>query len=193
MQLRKAFRLALAAVAIGLAGTTPARAAECADMWDWVNSACRKLVDTYRNGDNDLMISGYSWHTPWTWTAEKRAEENEAAWGGGWGRTVEKENGDTDSIFFTVFSDSHRKPEYNLGYAWNTYWGPRSGVQGGLGWTAFIMARSDIANGWPFPAVLPLASVRYDRVTVYATYIPNFGGGVNNGSVLYVFGKVALK
>ena len=30
-------------------------------------------------------------------------------------------------------------------------------------------------------------------MTVYATYIPNFGGGVNNGSVLYVFGKVALK
>jgi palmitoyl transferase len=192
VQFRKFSRLAVAAVAAWLACATPAREAECADTWEWVNSACRKIVDTYRNGGNDLFISGYSWHTPWTWTAEKRAEENEYAWGGGWGRTVEKENGDTDSLFFTVFSDSHRKPEYNLGYAWNTYWGPRSGVQAGLGWTAFIMARSDIANGWPIPVALPLASVRYDRVTVYTTYIPNFGGGIYHGSVLYVFGKVAL-
>jgi lipid IVA palmitoyltransferase len=192
VQLRKVSRLAMAAVATWLACAPPAQAAECADMWEWVNLACRKLVDTYKFGGNDLFISGYSWHTPWTWTAEKRAEENEYAWGAGWGRTVEKENGDTDTVFALVFSDSHRKPEYNLGYAWNTYWGRRDSIQGGLGYTAFILARSDIANGFPIPAILPLASVRYDKVTVYTTYIPNFGGGINHGSVLYVFGKVAL-
>ena len=40
--------------------------------------------------------------------------------------------------------------------------------------------------------MLPLASLRYDKVTLSSTYIPNVGGGVNNGSVLYVFGKIAL-
>ncbi len=69
-------------------------------------------------------------------------EENAAAWGGGWGRTVENARTATPtSVYFLVFSDSHRKPEYNLGYAWNTYWGPRSGIQAGLGYTAFIIAR----------------------------------------------------
>ncbi len=30
----------------------------------------------------------------------------------------------TPSIFL-VFSDSHSKPEFNLGYAWITFWGQR--------------------------------------------------------------------
>jgi palmitoyl transferase len=51
-----------------------------------------------------------------------------------------------------------------------------------------LIARSDIANGWPFPALLPLGSLRYDKATLFATYIPNFGAGINHGSVLYVFG-----
>ena len=183
---------AAVALFVSMAASAPARAAECADLWDWLNKACRKLVDTYEDGGNELLVSGYSWHTPWTWTAEKRAEENSNAWGGGWARTVEHENGDTDTVYALVFADSHNKPEYNLGYAWSTYWGPRNFIQPGLGVTAAIIARSDIANGWPFPVVLPLASLRYDRVTVMATYIPNFGGGINHGSVFYFFGKIAL-
>ena len=134
---------ACAAVVIFLAGATRAEAAECADLWDWLNTACRRLADTYDKGGNELIVSGYTWHTPWTWTAEKRAEENANAWGAGWGRTVERENGDTDTVYFLVFSDSHSKPEYNLGYAWNTFWGPRSGIQPGLGYTASFVARSD--------------------------------------------------
>lgn len=192
MGTRRWATLICTAIVIGLTAAAPARAAECADLWDWLNKACRRLADTYDNGGNELLLSGYSWHTPWTWTAEKRAEENANAWGAGWARTVEREDGDTDTVYALVFSDSHRKPEYNLGYAWSTYWGPRSFIQPGLGYTASLIARSDIANGWPFPAVLPLFSLRYDKVTLLSTYIPNVGGGVNNGSVFYVFGKIAL-
>ena len=183
----------LFAAALGALFPAPARAAECADLWSWLNAACRRLADTYKYGDNALLVSGYSWHTPWTWTAEKRAEENEYAWGGGFARNVERENGDTDTVYGLIFSDSHSKPEYNLGYAWNTYWGQRESIQAGLGYTALIVARSDIANGFPFPAVLPLASLRYSKVTLFTTYIPNFGGGVNNGSVFYIFGMIGLQ
>jgi palmitoyl transferase len=56
-----------------------------------------------------------------------------------------------------------------------------------------LVARTDIANGFPFPAVLPLASLRYSKVTLFSTYIPNIGGGVNNGSVFYIFGMVGLQ
>ena len=166
-------------------------AAACDDLWDWLNAPCRRLVDTYEYGGNDLLVSGYAWHTPWTWTREKREEENSNAWGGGWARTVERVNGDVDTVFFLVFSDSHSKPEYNLGYGWSTYWGKRNGLQGGLGYTIMLVARNDLFNGWPFPTVLPLVSLRYDKVTVYSTYIPSLGG-VNNGSVVYIFGKIAL-
>jgi palmitoyl transferase len=166
-------------------------AADCDDLWDWLNTPCRTLVDTYVHGDNDLLVSGYAWHTPWTWTSERRAEENPNAWGGGWARTVEHVNGDTDSVFFLVFSDSHGRPQYNLGYGWSTYWGKRDELQGGLGYTFMLVARNDLFNGWPFPVLLPLASVRSDKLTVYSTYIPSLGG-VNHGSILYIFGKIEL-
>ena len=171
---------------------SPVRAAECADLWDWVNKACRRVVDTYTDGGNELIVSGYSWHVPWTWTAEARANENEYAWGGGWGRTIERENGDTDTVYFLVFSDSHKEPEFNLGYAWSTYWRDRDSIQPGLGYTAMIIQRPDIANGIPFPAILPLFSLRYDKFTLVSTFIPTLNGGINHGSVLYVFGKIAL-
>lgn len=171
--------------------SAPAAAAECADLWEWLNKACRRVVDTYEKGDNVLILSGYAWHTPWTWTAQKRAEENELAWGAGLGRMVEHPNGDTETVFFLVFSDSHYRPEYNLGYGWSTYWRERDQIQPGLGYTAMLVARNDIFNGWPFPAVLPLVSLRYQKFTLIGTYIPTLGG-VNNGSILYVFGKVVL-
>jgi lipid IVA palmitoyltransferase len=177
--------------AVFLCVGAPAAAAECADLWDWLNRGCRRLVDTYEKGDNVLLVSGYAWHTPWTWTPEKRAEENEYAWGGGLGRMVEHANGDTETVSFLVFSDSHYRPQYNLGYAWSTYWGERRNLQPGLGFMALIVARNDIFNGWPFPAVLPLFSLRYQKATLLGTYIPTLGG-VNNGSILYLFGQIAL-
>ncbi len=192
MRIFKRMRLLAAAFPIWLGLSPPAHAA-CADMWEWVNIACRRVVDTYRDGHNDLLLSGYAWHTPWTWTAERRAEENANAWGGGWGRSVDHDNGSTDAVYALVFSDSHRHAEYNLGYAWNTYWGPRDGLQAGLGYTAFLMSRTDIASGFPVPVVLPLGSLRYQRATLYATYIPNFNGGINHGSVFYFFGKISLQ
>ena len=184
-------RLVIAAVVLGLSGT--AQALECSDFWPWVEAGCRHVVDTYEDGDNALLVSGYSWHTPWTWTAERRAMENSDAWGGGWARSREMPNGDTENVYFLVFDDSHRQAEFNLGYSWSTYWLDRDGIQPGLGFTAAIIQRPDIASGWPIPVVLPLFSLRYQKVEVLSTYIPKLNGGVNHGSILYVFGKIDLK
>ena len=173
--------------------STPVRAApECADLWEWLNTGCRRLVDTYKNGNNEVLVSGFAWHTPWTWTSERRAEENQYAWGGGWARSADRENGDTDTVYFLIFSDSHYEPEYNLGYAWTTWWRPRDSLQPGLGYTLMLISRQDIWGGVPFPAILPLVSLRYDKVTVFSTYIPTLNGGINHGSILYVFGRIAI-
>jgi lipid IVA palmitoyltransferase len=184
-------RFVIAAVVLGLSGR--AHALECADFWSWVEAGCRHVVDTYNEGDNALLVSGYSWHTPWTWTSERRAMENSFAWGGGLARSREQANGDTENVFFLVFSDSHRQAEYNLGYSWSTYWLDRDAIQPGLGFTAMIIQRPDIASGIPVPVVLPLFSLRHDKVEVISTYIPKLNGGINHGSILYVFGKIDLK
>ncbi len=126
----------IAAVVLGLSGS--AHAFECADLWSWVEAGCRHVADTYQDGDNALLVSGYSWHTPWTWTSERRAMENSDAWGGGLARSREMPNGDTENVYFLVFDDSHRQPQYNVGYSWSTYWLDRDGIQPGLGFTALI-------------------------------------------------------
>jgi len=185
-------RLIFCAALAALNFSSVARAAECADFGEWINASCRRLVDTYRNGNDELLVSGFAWHIPASWTKERRDQENENAWGAGWARTVERPNGDDDMVYFLVFKDSHSKPQFNLGYGWATYWGERSGVQPGLGYTAFLMSRSDIANWVPVPVILPLFAVRYQNATMFSTYIPKLNGGVNHGSVLYVFGKISF-
>ena len=170
----------------------PAHAAECADLWDWFDKGCRRIVDTYDNGGNELLLSGYAYHVPRTWTPERRPELNSNTWGAGWGRTVEDPDGDTHTVFALAFEDSHRRVELQVGYSWSTFWGPRDGVQVGLGYTAMIVQRPDLLNGYPFPAVLPLLSVRVQKATMVLTYIPTVSGGVNHGSTAYVMGRFAL-
>ena len=80
MQRWKLFVLAAAPAVATRAG--PASAMECADLGRWPNSACRTMADTYRNGENAVLLSGCAGHKPWTATAERRAEENARARGG---------------------------------------------------------------------------------------------------------------
>jgi palmitoyl transferase len=185
-------RLVLAAAA-ALALPTSAHALECADLGSWLETGCRHVVDTYTDCGNALLLSGYEWHLPYSWTPERRAEENENAWGGGWARSRQTPAGNTEDVFFLVFRDSHRQAQFNLGYAWRTYWGDRSVLQAGLGFSALMVQRPDIAGGWPFPAVLPLVTLRHKEVEILSAYVPKLNGGVNHGSVLYIFGKIDLK
>jgi len=161
-----------------------AHALECADWGSWLETGCRHVVDTYSQGNNALLLSGYQWHLPYDWTPERRAAENENAWGGGWARSRQTPSGNTEDVFFLVFQDSHRNAQFNLGYAWRTYWGDRSVLQAGLGYSALIIQRPDIAGGWPFPAVLPLVSLRSGQVEVLSAYIPKLNGGVDRKSVV---------
>jgi palmitoyl transferase len=190
----RVWSLAAAVVALHAA---PVLAVECqgdpaSKELPFLDRACSRLVDTWKQGKSEIVLSGFAWHLPFTWTAERRAELNQNAWGLGYGRTVEEPGGNTHTVFGFAFLDSHKNAEFQVGYAWSTYWGPRDGIQPGLGYTAMMVQRPDIANGIPFPAVLPLFSLRYGEATLVTTYIPNFGGGINHGSVLYIFGRVTI-
>ena len=180
------------AAAWTIASPTAGFAASCADLGTVLSPACRRIVDTYEQGRTGLLLSGYAWHLPSTWTSERRAELNANAWGGGVVRTTEDEKGDSRSVFLLAFLDSHENIQWNLGYEHSTYWGPRAGLQAGLGYTVMIVQRPDIADGVPFPAILPLGSLRYGDGTLFMTYIPSLGGGINHGSTLYLFGRVLL-
>lgn len=183
-----------AAMLVLACAATPALAGfECDDMGDWLGGACRHLSKTYRDGDNELLLSGFAWHLPMTYTKEKRQKLNERAYGIGWGRTLEDSNGDTSGLVAMAFLDSHKCVEWNVGYTWSTFWGARDSLQLGLGYAAMIVQRPDIASGVPVPVALPLLTFRYQNASLVTTFIPTIGGGVNNGSVLYIFGRYTLK
>jgi len=168
---------------------TCVQALGCDDFWSFIGRPCGKAAAAWDHGDNELILSGYAYHLRSTYTAEKLRELNERAWGIGWSRSVTDPDGDNHMLFAFGFHESHGKIEWNVGYAYSTYWGPQDGLRAGIGYGAFIVQRPDIASGVPIPAVLPIAALAYGNATMFATFIPTVNNGINNGSVLFVFGK----
>lgn len=181
------FRYLIAgAMAVAASGV---HALGCDDFWSFIGRPCGKAAAAWDHGDNELVVSGYAYHLRSTYTEDKLRELNEKAWGAGWARSVNDADGDNHMLFLFGFHESHNKVQWNGGYAYTTYWGRQDGVRAGLGYAAFIVQRPDIAGGVPIPALLPLASVAYGKATLIATFIPTLNNGINNGSVLFVFGK----
>lgn len=185
--IRKLLRVALlGATAIT---STGASALGCDDMWNWIARSCTKSVAAWDHGDNELILTGYAYHLRSTYTEEKLRELNERAWGGGWARTITDPDGDQHTLFAFGFHESHNKVQWNAGYLYTAWWGPQDGLRGGLGIATFMVQRPDIASGVPIPAILPIAAVAYRKATLMATYIPTVNNGINNGSVLFLFGR----
>jgi lipid IVA palmitoyltransferase len=181
--LRYALAVMMAAAASG------AHALGCEDFWSFIGRPCSKAAAAWDHGDNDLIVTGYAYHLRSTYTAEKLRQLNERDFGGGWARTVTDPDGDTHTIFLFGFHESHNKVQWNVGYLYSTWWGPQDGLRGGLGIAPFIVQRPDISSGVPIPVLLPIASVAYGKATLMATFIPTVNGGINNGSVLFLFGR----
>jgi palmitoyl transferase len=157
-----------------------------ADWWQDTKDALaykyERSKDAFFNGRNDYYASGFIWHAPWGYSSERRHDElNDAAWGGGFGRSVVDPSGDTHSLYAIAFRDSHYRPQYTTGYLWMTYWSLAGRLRGGLGYSAFVFSRNDIGSRYPVPAVLPAASLRYQEVEVMGTYVPGFTQGGNVG------------
>jgi palmitoyl transferase len=163
---------------------------DCDRMWQWFDAQCRGFRHAWYEGKPTVYLTGYTYHDRNTYTDEKIEEFNEKAWGGGFGwGGYEPTKGDHFGWYAMVFRDSHFKYTKMAGYGWVTYWPERSDVAVGLGYTVFLMSRSDIADNIPFPAILPLASVKLGRAEVLGTFIPKLNAGVNHGNVAFFFGR----
>jgi len=179
--------LVLSLCAFSLSG--PAQADWWQDTKDMLAYKYERSKDAFFNGRNDYYASGVARHAPWAYSSERRHDElNESAWGGGFGRSVVDANGNTHSLYAIAFRDSHYKPQYTAGYLWVTYWPLAGRLQGGLGYSAFVFSRDDIANRYPLPAVLPAASLRYREAELIGTFIPGFTQGGNVGYIFARFG-----
>ena len=140
------------------------RAATC---WDWRRHGVHAPRRHLRQRPQRLLVSGYSWHLPFTWTPERRAQLNKNAWGGG---LVRDHRG------------SRRRHAHGVlagvsGFAQARAVQPRLRMVDLLGRAQrraararatrlMLVQRPDIVGGIPFPAVLPIVSLRYQNVTL---------------------------
>lgn len=163
---------------------------DCPAMWwAWMTRHCEGLKGAWFQGRSTIYLSGYSWHIRGTWTQEKLDELNENAWGGGYGFSRTDERGDNYGWYAMGFRDSHDAITALAGFVAMTYWPAKAPVSAGLGYSVFVMMRPDIAKGWPFPAALPIASVKMQNFELMGTFIPKLNGGINHGDVAYFFAR----
>jgi lipid IVA palmitoyltransferase len=165
----------------------------CDYLWSVFAKPCNGIAKAYKTGDDELILSGYSYHIRSSYTPEKIREFNERAWGIGYGKTAEDPDGDQHTLYWLVFRDSHRNNEWHLGYLYQTFLGQRGGAQFGYGYTAMFVQRPDIFGGIPFPAIVPIIGAKWNNTTINAIWIPKVNEKINNGNVIYIFARHTFK
>lgn len=157
---------------------------------NWLTKGWDSFTDdvsqTWNDGSSELYVPVKTYHMRWAYSREKIDSFQEQPWGLGYGRGRYDDKGNWHGLYAMEFQDSHYKPEWMAGYGWKAMWGSQKDWNAGLGYTVFITARSDIASYTPFPAVLPLASVGYKKLSLEGTYVP---GGHGYGNVIFIWTK----
>ena len=148
----------------------------------WLGDAWEGARRIYRDGQTHLLLPLHTFHPPFKY--ENRFNQNHYPWGAGLARFLVDEKDNERMVFALGFSDSHYDFQPMVGYGWIARWPLAAGLKGGLGYTAFLTARAD-ANYFPFPAVLPLASIGTDQFTLYGTWIPTT-------DVLFFFARMSF-
>ncbi|MCE4062527.1 lipid IV(A) palmitoyltransferase PagP [Pandoraea sputorum] len=152
----------------------------------WTGAIADEFREIATEGASELYVPLHTHHLRFAYTSEKIAQYNENPWGLGYGRVLSDGKNGSRMLYAMAFKDSHNdwSPMAGYGRIWNVAnAGP---VRFGLGYTVFLMSRSDTLGGVPFPAALPLAEVGIGRAAVATAYVP---GGKGNGNVLFIFGR----
>lgn len=141
----------------------------------------------WHEGKTELYLPLRTYHLRSAYTREKIDSFNELPLGLGVGKGIYDQDGDWHGLYVMGIQDSHSKPEYFAGYAYKTFWPLAGELKFGLGFTAFLTTRADIAHYVPVPGVLPLLSLEYQKISLDSVYVP---GGKGNGNILFFWSKL---
>jgi palmitoyl transferase len=158
----------------------------------WWTQAKNKTAKIYNNGELSIMLSGYARHGRNTYTPERIDELNELAWGIGFSNAIRDQKDNEESIYGLVISDSHFKPQFMVGYAYQWMKPLGNRFEAGLGVTGLLFSRTDYFGGIPFPGILPVASIGTRNTKLMAAYIPRISRNKGNGDVLLLFVRIDL-
>ena len=175
------FRFLLLILTLGLG--LPAQAANDAG---WFNTLRDELKETWQIGSTEYYATFRTTHLPWAYTKAQNKEYQNWPPGFGIGRGHYDAKGDWHGLYAMEFQDSHFKPEWAVGYGWQTFWPLGTSLRVGLGYTAGLTTREDIGHYTPVPYLFPMASVAIGLFSIETVYVP---GGKNNGNVMLFMAK----
>lgn len=163
---------------------------ETGTSYNAVDRLKNRIAKTWNEGNPDLIVTIHAWHNRLTYDREKTRKYNENAWGGGFGRSMYDEDGDTHMLFVTVFQDSWKNPQYYGGYAFlkNKHFGTNNAFRVGGGFSLGITGRHEFSY-IPLPLPLPIAGIGYKQLSIEAAYVP---GTRNNGNVLFTWARLTF-
>jgi Antimicrobial peptide resistance and lipid A acylation protein PagP len=179
-------RLLLCASAMLALCLNTAQASWIGDVWD---DGVNEIKTVYTKGDDQLFVSGHAHHGRSSYTPAKIATLNEHAWGLGWSKTLRERNAsgtmEHRGVYGFVISDSHKDPQYMLGYSYEKayYFNKDWFIAGGV--APMIVRREDMFGKIPFPAIFPLVSIGNQKAELRMVYIPRLSQNLGNGDVLY--------
>jgi palmitoyl transferase len=170
----------LAIVTIFLSITAFAEDAATESMWSRAKDTVAK---TWQSEDYELYVPLYTWHNRHFYSDKQIDSYNEYPLGLGVGKYRFDEDGDWHALYAMAFLDSHNDVEPFAGYGFEKIWRPTGDFRIGAGYTVgFTMRQNE--NYVPMPAILPVASIEYRRLSVQSTYVPGFNG---NGNILFTW------
>jgi palmitoyl transferase len=155
---------------------------------NWYCNVSKRLSTIIRDGKPSLMISGFSWHNRWTYSAEDIKGYNEKAYGGGLALYRSINQYEEDFIGALGFMDSFGLPEVHVVYSWMKTTSQKKPLGCGLGLGGGVYFKyhcyaSPALSYLPAPFILPLVSLRVLNINLFATYIPGF-------NVAYIFSRL---
>ncbi len=153
---------------------------------NWLQRLWSPVDNAYSNGATEIYLPFHTHHVRRAYAADKIATYQEHPWGLGVGRGLYNEKGNWEGVYALGFQDSHFKPQWMAGYSWKTFWRPSEDLRVGLGYTAFLMSRTDILHYVPFPGIVPVASLSYKNLSLETTYVP---GGAGAGNIFFIWAK----
>lgn len=162
---------------------------DCQHGPQWFQHFCHRLHQVWKDGDNELYMTGYAWHNRYIYPPENIHRYNELAWGGGLGKGFYDEDGDWHGLSAFAFLDSHKNVEPAAGYAFLKMFALNENARIGAGYSILVTSRADIIHSIPIAGALPWLSFTYRRAALAATYIPGARGA---GNVLFIIAKWTL-
>lgn len=166
------------------------RAEESAEAAGFTKQPVAQIKEVWREGKDDLYLPFHAYHVRSNYDKEDIAEYRENTWGLGYGRSRYTRDGNWEGVYGMAFLDSNSQVEPIVGYGYQWIKGKPDGLNAGLGYTALVTARARFANYMlPIPAVLPLASISYDKVSLNGTFVPGFQGF---GQIFFFWSRVSF-